>query len=118
MRGRRSAGKDESGCGYGAEAGNTVGEYLKCGAQRARGAGSHAQWNEKLDGRLAQAMMSIQAVKAVEIGKGVAGASMYGSEVQDEITYDAKAKRFTRSSNRAGAWRVELPTAGRVVRDI
>jgi chorismate synthase len=85
------------------KAGNTVGGIFEVVAHNVPvGLGSHAQWNEKLDGRLAQAMMSIQAVKAVEIGKGVAGASMYGSEVQDEITYDAKAKRFTRSSNRAG----------------
>jgi chorismate synthase len=66
------------------------------------GLGSHAQWDEKLDGRLAQAVMSIQAVKAVEIGAGVAGAGSYGSEVQDEISYDRGAKRFLRSSNRAG----------------
>ena len=46
--------------------------------------------------------MSIQAVKAVEIGSGVAGALSYGSEVQDEICYDAAKKRFVRSTNRAG----------------
>jgi chorismate synthase len=66
------------------------------------GLGSHAQWDEKLDGRLAQAVMSIQAVKAVEIGEGVAAASSPGSEVQDEIAYDAGKKRFHRSANRAG----------------
>ncbi len=66
------------------------------------GLGIHAQWDEKLDGRLAQAVMSIQAVKAVEIGGGVAGATSYGAEVQDEIRYDATKKRFTRPTNRAG----------------
>jgi chorismate synthase len=66
------------------------------------GLGSHAQWDEKLDGRLAQAVMSIQAVKAVEIGSGVGNAARPGSEVQDEIGYDRAARRFTRSSNRAG----------------
>ncbi|MBI1738107.1 MAG: chorismate synthase, partial [Acidobacteria bacterium] len=66
------------------------------------GLGSHAHWDEKLDGRLAQAVMSIQAVKAVEIGGGVAGAAAYGSEVQDEIRYDAAKKRFVRPTNRAG----------------
>ncbi|HWG57465.1 MAG TPA: chorismate synthase [Candidatus Acidoferrales bacterium] len=66
------------------------------------GLGSHAQWDEKLDGRLARAVMSIQAVKAVELGSGVANATSYGSEVQDEIVYDAASKRFGRSSNRAG----------------
>src|ERR1700756_4458475 len=64
--------------------------------------GSHAQGDEKLDGRLAQAVMSIQAVKGVEIGAGVAAAGSYGSEVQDEISYDKSARRFRRSSNRAG----------------
>jgi chorismate synthase len=66
------------------------------------GLGSHAQWDEKLDGKLARAIMSIQAVKGVEIGSGVANATSYGSQVQDEIRYDADAKRFRRSSNRAG----------------
>ncbi len=66
------------------------------------GLGSHAQWDEKLDGQLARAIMSIQAVKAVEIGTGVTNAGSYGSEVQDEIAYDAGRKRFNRTSNRAG----------------
>jgi chorismate synthase len=66
------------------------------------GLGSHAQWDEKLDARIARAVMSIQAVKAVEIGTGVANAASYGSEVQDEIRYDTALKRFERSSNRAG----------------
>jgi chorismate synthase len=66
------------------------------------GLGSHVQWDEKLDAKLARAVMSIQAVKAVEIGTGVANAGSYGSEVQDEIRYDTSRKRFDRSSNRAG----------------
>jgi chorismate synthase len=66
------------------------------------GLGSHAQWDEKLDGRLARAIMSIQAVKGVEIGAGVQAASSYGSEVQDEIAYDPSRKRFVRPTNRAG----------------
>jgi chorismate synthase len=66
------------------------------------GLGSHAQWDEKLDSRLAQAVMSIQAVKGVEIGAGVAAATSYGSEVMDEIGYDAAGKRFARATNRAG----------------
>ena len=66
------------------------------------GLGSHAQWDEKLDARIARAMMSIQAVKAVEIGTGIANAGSYGSEVQDEIRYNASRTRFDRSSNRAG----------------
>jgi chorismate synthase len=66
------------------------------------GLGNHAQWDEKLDARIARAIMSIQAVKAVEIGTGTANAARYGSEVQDEIRYDPARKRFERSSNRAG----------------
>jgi chorismate synthase len=66
------------------------------------GLGSHVQWDEKLDAKLARAVMSIQAVKAVEIGFGVSNATSFGSEVQDEIRYDAARKRFDRSSNRAG----------------
>jgi chorismate synthase len=46
--------------------------------------------------------MSIQAVKGVEIGAGIAAATSYGSDVMDEIGYDAAAQRFTRASNRAG----------------
>jgi chorismate synthase len=66
------------------------------------GLGNHGQWDEKLDGLLAQAIMSIQAVKGVEIGTGITNSGSYGSEVQDEIRYDNSRKRFDRSSNRAG----------------
>jgi chorismate synthase len=83
--------------------GDTVGGVFEVIAHNIPvGLGSHAQWDEKLDGRLAQSVMSIQAVKAVEIGAGVAAAGSYGSEVQDEISYDKSARRFRRSSNRAG----------------
>ena len=66
------------------------------------GLGSSAQWDERLDGQLAQALMSIQAVKAVEIGGGIEGAASPGSQVHDEIGYDREKSRFTRKSNRAG----------------
>jgi len=66
------------------------------------GLGSCAQWDEKLDGQLAQAVMSIQAVKAVEIGSGVANAATFGSQVHDPIRYDREAARFVRPTNRAG----------------
>jgi chorismate synthase len=85
------------------KAGDTVGGLFEVVAHNVPvGLGSHAQWDEKLDGKLAQAMMSIQAVKGVEIGAGVTAAGSYGSEVQDEISYDKAAKKFRRSSNRAG----------------
>jgi chorismate synthase len=85
------------------KAGDTVGGIFEIVAHAVPvGLGSHAQWDEKLDGRLAQALMSVQAVKAVEIGAGIAAAGSYGSEVQDEISYDKPAHRFRRSTNRAG----------------
>jgi chorismate synthase len=64
------------------------------------GIGSHVSWIEKLDGRIGQAFMSIHAVKAVEIGTGVANASLPGSQVHDEIFHDGNG--FTRQTNRAG----------------
>jgi chorismate synthase len=85
------------------KAGDTVGGVFEIVVHNVPvGLGSHAQWDEKLDGRLAQALMSVQAVKAVEIGSGILAAGSYGSEVQDEISYDQAAKRFCRASNRAG----------------
>jgi chorismate synthase len=66
------------------------------------GLGSCAQWDERLDGQLAQAIVSIPAVKGVELGTGFANAAQPGSRVQDEIGYDRERARFTRRSNRAG----------------
>jgi chorismate synthase len=66
------------------------------------GLGSCAQWDERLDGQLAQAVMCIQAVKAVEIGSGIENAATPGSGVHDEIGYDRARCRFIRKSNRAG----------------
>ena len=63
------------------------------------GLGSHVQWDRKLDGRLAQALMSIQAIKGVEIGAGFAAARSPGSGVHDPIGYDAAARRFERPTN-------------------
>jgi chorismate synthase len=66
------------------------------------GLGSCAQWDERLDGQLAQAVMSIQAVKAVELGSGIGNAALTGSRVHDEIGYDRAQSCFTRTANRAG----------------
>jgi chorismate synthase len=66
------------------------------------GLGSHISWDTRLDGRLAQALVSIQAVKGVEIGDAALAAASPGSAVQDVIGYDAEARRFTRGSNHAG----------------
>jgi chorismate synthase len=66
------------------------------------GLGSHATWDARLDGRLAQAIVSIQAVKGVEVGFAAEGAAQFGSKVQDTIHYDREARQFTRGANRAG----------------
>ncbi|MDQ3998296.1 MAG: chorismate synthase [Gemmatimonadota bacterium] len=70
------------------------------------GLGSHVSWDRKLDGRLAGALMSIPAVKGVEIGLGFAGAKLPGSEVHDEIDWDGDGRPTTgnvrRRTNRAG----------------
>jgi chorismate synthase len=71
------------------------------------GLGTYAQWDERLDGLLAMAVMSLQAVKGVEIGTGVESALSFGSAVHDEIGYSrkedtAKFTGFTRKSNHAG----------------
>ncbi len=79
------------------------------------GLGSHANWDERLDGRLAQAVMSIQAVKAVEIGAGVWAAQMPGSEVHDAIGYDPERRRFTRVANHAGGLEAGITNSEDVV---
>jgi chorismate synthase len=66
------------------------------------GLGSHIQWDRRLDGQIAQAMISIPAAKAVEIGSGVANAQKPGSAVHDEIFYDPAEKGFHRKTNNAG----------------
>lgn len=66
------------------------------------GLGSHVHWDRKIDGLLAQALMSIHAVKAVEIGEGVEVAGLRGSVAHDPIGWDPDKKVYTRSSNRAG----------------
>lgn len=68
------------------------------------GLGSHVQWDRRLDSRLAAALMSVQAVKGVEIGTGFEAASRRGSQVHDEIFYDPRRRglKFYRKSNNAG----------------
>jgi len=65
------------------------------------GLGSHTQWDRKLDGRLAQAAMSIQAIKGVEIGDGWKSATVPGSEVHDPV-FRVGDRGYHRPSNRAG----------------
>jgi chorismate synthase len=82
------------------ERGDTVGGVFEVVAFGVPvGLGSYVHWDRRLDGRIAQALMSIPAIKGVEIGLGFGAARSLGSEVQDEIFYDGK---FQRRSNRAG----------------
>ena len=84
-------------------AGDTLGGVFEVVATGAPARlGSHVHWDRKLDGRLAQALVSIHAIKAAEIGDGWIAASLRGSEVHDPIHYDAGAHAFTRPTNHAG----------------
>jgi chorismate synthase len=66
------------------------------------GLGSHVHWDRKIDGLLAQALMSIQAVKAVEVGDGLEVATRRGSEAHDAIRFDADTEAYRRDTSRAG----------------
>ena len=83
--------------------GDTLGGIFEVVARGAPpGLGSHTSWDQKLDGRLSQAIMSIHAVKAVAIGAGIEASALPGSEVHDEISYNDATKQFIRETNRAG----------------
>jgi chorismate synthase len=85
-----------------AKAGDTLGGTILVGARGVpAGLGSHVSWTEKLDGRIARAMMSIPSVKAVSLGEGVANAFRRGSAAHDAITHEPE-RGFCRTSNRAG----------------
>jgi len=84
------------------EAGETLGGTIVIAAHNVPvGLGSYVQWNEKLDGRIGQAILSIHAVKAVALGDAVAAARRVGSEVHDPIYFDDQ-RRYHRTTNRAG----------------
>ncbi len=83
--------------------GDTIGGVFEVVAHNVPpGLGSHITWDSRLDGRLAQAIVSMQAVKGVEIGFAAEGAASFGSRVQDTIHYNREERRFTRGANRAG----------------
>lgn len=83
--------------------GDTLGGIFEVIARDAPpGLGSHTAWDLKLDGKLAQAVMAIPAVKAVSIGAGIEASSLPGSKVHDEIGYEQEANEFVRETNRAG----------------
>ena len=84
------------------EAGETLGGAIVIAAHTVPlGLGSYVQWNEKLDGRIGQAILSIHAVKAVALGDAVAAARRPGSEVHDAIYFNDE-RRYHRTTNRAG----------------
>jgi chorismate synthase len=85
--------------------GDSVGGVFEVVAHNAPpGLGTYAQWDERLDALLAAAVMSLQAVKAVEIGSGISAAASPGSQVHDEIGYEATDRftKFSRPRNNAG----------------
>ena len=82
--------------------GNSLGGVFEVVAEGVPpGLGSYSQWDQRLDGRLAQALMSIQAIKGVEVGSGFAAARAPGSQVHDEL-YFTKTRGFYRRTNNAG----------------
>ncbi|MGW8255885.1 MAG: chorismate synthase [Thermoguttaceae bacterium] len=90
------------------KAGDTLGGVIEIRVEGVPfGLGSHTQWDKKLDGRLSQALMSVQAIKGVEIGLGFDVADRPGSQVHDPICYDPEVLNtpslgFTRPTNNAG----------------
>lgn len=97
--------------------GDTLGGLIECRVEGLPfGLGSHAQWDRKLDGRLAQAVMSIQAIKGVEIGLGFQAARRRGSQVHDPIVFDPSAidtptLGFSRPTNHSGGLEAGMTNA-------
>ena len=86
-----------------AKAGDSLGGVVEVlGFGIPPGLGSHVHWDRRIDGLLAQALMSIQAMKAVEIGEGVTVAGGRGSVAHDAIAWDAETGEYRRESSRAG----------------
>jgi chorismate synthase len=86
-----------------AKAGDSLGGVVEVlGYGIPPGLGSHVHWDRRIDGLLAQALMSIQAMKAVEIGEGFTVAGVRGSEAHDAIAWDEDSREYRRESARAG----------------
>ncbi|WP_028548663.1 chorismate synthase [Paenibacillus sp. UNC451MF] len=97
------------------EEGDTLGGIVECVIEGVPvGLGSHVQWDRKLDGRIAQAVLSIQAFKGCEIGIGFEAAKLRGSKVHDEIMYNEE-HGFYRASNRAGGFEGGMTTGEPIV---
>ena len=99
-----------------AKAGDSLGGVVEVlGYGVAPALGSHVHWDRKIDGLLAQALMSIQAMKGVELGDGFEVAGRRGSEAHDEILWDAAAHEYTRGSTRAGGTEGGMTTGALLV---
>jgi chorismate synthase len=99
-----------------AKAGDSLGgvvEVLAYGVPP--GLGSHVHWDRKIDGLLAQALMSIQAMKGVEIGEGFDVAGRRGSDAHDEILWDESSGTYPRASDRAGGTEGGMTTGALLV---
>jgi chorismate synthase len=97
------------------EDGDTLGGIVECIIEGVPvGLGSHVQWDRKLDGRIAQAVLSIQAFKGCEIGIGFEAAKLRGSKVHDEIMH-GEDRGFYRASNRAGGLEGGMTTGEPIV---
>jgi chorismate synthase len=99
-----------------AKAGDSLGgvvEVLAYGVPP--GLGSHVHWDRKVDGLLAQALMSIQAMKGVEIGEGFEGAGRLGSQAHDEIHWESDTGSYRRGSDRAGGTEGGMTTGALLV---
>ncbi len=102
-------------------AGDTLGGILEVRVEGVPfGLGTHTQWDRRLDGRLAQAVMAVQAIKGVEIGLGFEAARHLGSEVHDPIGYDpgqagTPTLGFTRSRNSAGGLEAGMTNAQPII---
>lgn len=103
------------------KAGDTLGGIIEVRVEGVPfGLGTHAQWDQKLDGRLAQAVMAVQAIKGVEIGLGFEAARRRGSEVHDPIHFDASqvdtpTLGFVRPKNNAGGLEAGMTNAQPIV---
>jgi chorismate synthase len=99
-----------------AKAGDSLGgvvEILAYGVPP--GIGSHVHWDRKIDGLIAQALMSIQAMKAVEIGEGFDVAGRRGSDAHDEILWEPESGTYQRASDRAGGTEGGMTTGALLV---
>ena len=99
-----------------AKAGDSLGGIVEVlGYGVPPGLGSHVHWDRKIDALLASALMSIQAMKAVEIGEGFDVAGRRGSDAHDEIRWDAESRTYPRGSDRAGGTEGGMTTGALLV---